>query len=148
VQADNVTIADHAAPFAAGSAARSRRRGLETELLERKGRIGELDGKAWVARADSILGSTLPREIFIDLLAVREPTLQDEETFKKGSATAHVYLYDPASSRFTCAGSFTAESSDVVEERRVLIGKYWLDVNFYMNLVDAAGAALRDLTAP
>ena len=146
LQADNVTIADHDASFdAIGTASRQRRRGLEVELLERKGKQGDLDGKAFMASAASILSAPLPKEILIDLLYAANPTLQDEETFAGGFSVAHVYLYDHASSRFVCAGSFTAESSDVVRTGGVLGGQFWLNTNFYVNLVDAAKKSLRAL---
>jgi hypothetical protein len=146
LQADNVTFADHDAPLdAVGSAVRARRRGLEAELLERKGQLGELDGKEFVARADAIL-TTPAREIFIDLLYSASPKLDDDDkTFESGFSVARVYLYDHASSRFICAGSFTAESSNVVESRKVLGGQFWLNTNLYLNLVDAAAKALRAL---
>jgi hypothetical protein len=146
IQADNVTIADHDASFdAIGSAARQRRRGLEAALLERKGELGELSGKEFVARAASILDAPLPREILIDLLSSTNPTLKDEHTFTGGFSVAHVYLYEHASARFICAGSFTAESSGVVESRALVGDQYWLNVNLYINMVDAATKSLRAL---
>lgn len=143
VQMDNVTIAGpDAAIETIGSASRQRRRELEKKLLERQGDEAKLDGKAFALRATSILDAPLPRELFVALAASKDATMEDAKTFTTGSGAGRAFLYDHDVKRFTCAGVFTAESSDVVRSR---LGRAAVNGDLYVNIVEAAKDSLHAL---
>ncbi len=157
LQSGNVSIVESEKELKAlGSACRATRRREQSRLLNREAEYAKLDGNELVARARALIEEPLGSELLIDISAFTAPEPRDAKTFTAGMALGHAYLWSNTDRRFVCAGKVVAESSSTVSvwrtRRKLADGeslrnedKSSLNVNLYMNLIEAAKKSLRAL---
>lgn len=156
-QSVNVSIVERSTQLEGlGCASRASRASEERRLLERQGEYAQLSGEELVARARALIEQPLSPDLLIEIRNFDVPEPRDEKTFSGGLALGRAYLWSNADRRFVCGGNVMAESSSTVlvwrTRRKPADGgsssddsgdRPYLNLNLYMNLIEAAKKSLR-----